>query len=144
MPLASAVNQQFPLKVWKIKKSTDRLKRGSYIPGQINCSNRCFEACWAQIWHIHFAFSQYILQIFYPKNRTKSVFRIDLCAHDFYTENRLTKHSSILRIESYYTSVLACLHWFVLYRYTYIWIIIYLTKKYMMTTQYCIIYIGPY
>ena len=79
---------------------------------------------------------QYTLHNFYPKNRTKSIGRIELCAHDFYPKNRLTKHSSILRIESYYTSVLTCLHYFVLY------IQLFhntLNTKYMMTIQYYII-----
>ena len=79
---------------------------------------------------------QYILQIFYLKNRTKSIRRIELSAHDFYPKNRLTKHSSILRIESYYTSVLTCLHYFVLYIQL---IHNTLNTKYMMTVQYCII-----
>ena len=80
--------------------------------------------------------TQYILQIFFPKNRTKSILRIELCAHEFYPKNRLTKFSSILRIESYYTSALTCLHCLVLYIQ-----LIYntLNKKYMMTARYNII-----
>ena len=58
---------------------------------------------------------QYILQIFYHQNRTKSILRIELCAHDYYPKNRLTKCSSILKIESYYTRLFTCLHHFVLY-----------------------------
>ena len=83
--------------------------------------------------------TQYILQIFFPKNRTKSILRIELCAHEFYPKNRLTKHSSILRIESYYTSALTCLHCLVLYKQ-----LIYntlLNTKYMMTERYYIIYV---
>ena len=74
---------------------------------------------------------QYMLKIFYPKNRTKSIIRIELCAHDFYPKNRLTKHSSILRIESYYAGALTCLQCFVLYIQ---FIHTILNIKYMMTT----------
>ena len=80
--------------------------------------------------------NQYILQIFYPKNRTKSILRIELCTHNFYPKNRPTKHSSILRIESYYTNVLTCLRCFVLYIQL---IHNTLNRKYMMATQYYII-----
>ena len=80
--------------------------------------------------------SQYILQIFYPKNRTKSIVRIELCAYEFYPKNRLTKHSFILRIESYYTCALTCSHCLVLcIQLNHIT----LNTKYMMTARYYII-----
>ena len=60
-------------------------------------------------------YHQYILQIFYPKNRRKSILRIYLSAHVFYPKNRITKHNFILRIQSYYTSALTCLYCFVFY-----------------------------
>ena len=82
------------------------------------------------------SFLVYLLQIFYPKNRTQSILRIEMRAHEFYPKNRLTKHSSILRIESYYTSALTCLHCLVLFMQ-----LIYntLNIKYMMIAQYYII-----
>ena len=101
------------------------------ICGFLHSKNGC-------IWRINNSCISILLQIFYPQNRTKSLLRIELCAHNFYPKNRLTKYSSILRIESYYTSALTCLHCLVLYIQ-----LIYntLNTKYMMTARYYIIYV---
>ena len=40
-----------------------------------------------------------IYYVFYPKNRTKSILRIELSAHVFNPKNSLTKHSSILKVK---------------------------------------------
>ena len=43
--------------------------------------------------------SQCILQDFYPKDRISSILKIELCAHNFYPEDRNCKQRSIFRIE---------------------------------------------
>ena len=55
---------------------------------------------------------QYILQIYYPKNRTKSILRIELCAHNFYLRTQILHYIMCNRqvyLDQYYNK--RPMHW---------------------------------